>query len=66
MSRRKIYDKVIQELMWNDKNGSYDEILKDYNGNLDRAIEELKEILERLTIEDDDYEFYENLLNQVA
>lgn len=47
----KKYQKLISKLMSNDRNGTYDEILADADGDLIAAVVDLREILERLTDE---------------
>lgn len=59
------YNIAINTLMRNDKNGSYDEILKDYSYNLTSAYNCLKEVLNRLTndegLEGEELKFYQEV-----
>lgn len=60
------YNKAIKELMSNDKNATYDEILIDNNYDLIESYKELKEcivnVLQDLNPKDDDYKFYKEIL----
>lgn len=62
----KKYNRIIKELMKNDRNSSFDTLLIECDNNLDYAIEILKEILERLIEEDEDPVFFENLLKEIV
>ena len=61
------YNSVINTLMNNDRNGTWDEILNEVGGNLDDAIELLISALERIVneegLEGDELQFYINQLN---
>lgn len=59
------YNNIISILMSNDRNATYNDILEDNNNNLAEATEELIEVLTRLSVENDDKEFYSNLLKQI-
>lgn len=60
------YFTAVNTLMKNDRNGSYDEILKDYNYNLSSAYNCLKEVLKRLIndegLEGEELQFYQEVL----
>lgn len=60
------YNKAVKELMSNDKNATYDEILIDNNYDLIESYKELKEcivnVLQDLNPKDDDYKFYKEIL----
>ena len=62
-----VYFGIIDDLMANDRNGSYDEILNDHEGNLIEAIIDLKESLTNLIeeLDDEEKEFYEGILERV-
>lgn len=60
-----MYNKVIENLMRNDRNGDWDCILEDYS--LDGAIEVVKECLTRIIgeTEADEREFYQEQLEEI-
>lgn len=59
------YNEVINELMSNDRNATYDEILKEHNNDYTTAIHELfnciESIIEELDTDTEEYDFYNNL-----
>lgn len=59
------YNEVVNELMSNDRNATYDEILKDHNNDYTTAIHELfnciESIIEELDTDTEEYDFYNNL-----
>ena len=59
------YNKVVNELMSNDKNATYDEILKYHNNDYTAAIHELfdciESIIKELKMDTEEYDFYNNL-----
>lgn len=63
------YNTVVKELMLNDRNATYDEILIDNNYDLIESYKELKEcivnVLEDISPKDDEYKFYKELLNRL-
>lgn len=63
------YNSVVKELMLNDRNATYDEILIDNNYDLIESYKELKEcivnVLEDISPKDDEYKFYKDLLNRL-
>lgn len=60
------YKYVVNELMLNDRNSTYDEILKDNNYNLQSSYKELreclKEVLNDYNKDEEEYKFYKQLL----
>jgi len=61
------YFNAVNTLMRNDRNGSYDEILRDYSYNLMNAYNCLKEVLNRLVkdegLEGEELQFYQEVEN---
>lgn len=71
-NNKKLYNDIITTLMENDKNGTYDEILKDCDNDFNYAISVLKSCLVRivedeLVIGEDDEEinFYTDQLKKI-
>ncbi len=66
-SKEEKYNEVINLLMNNDKNGTWDEILSETNNNIDEATDVLISSLERIVNEEgyegDELQFYINQLN---
>lgn len=60
-----IFSSVVEELMNNDKNAFYDEILVDCDYNIIYAINELKENLIELINNEENKNFYSNLLKKL-
>jgi len=63
------YFDAVNTLMKNDRNGSYDEILRDYSYNLISAYNCLKEVLNRLIndegLEGEELQFYQEVSNSL-
>ena len=59
------YNEVVNELMSNDRNATYDDILKEHNNDYTTAIHELfnciESIIEELNTDTEEYDFYNNL-----
>jgi hypothetical protein len=69
-NKTEVYNEVVKTLMGNDRNGSWDEILKDdADGDLDYAIYLVNAALERIISEDgyegEELEFYQNQKNKL-
>ena len=66
-SKEEKYNEVINLLMNNDKNGTWNEILSETNNNIDEATNVLISSLERIVNEEgyegDELQFYINQLN---
>lgn len=69
MNKKAIYQSIINTLQSNDRNGTYDMILEEYENNLKDAIEILHSCLYRLVYEEnfegDELEFYTKQYNKL-
>jgi hypothetical protein len=64
----KVYQEIVKTLMHNDRNATWDEILEEAEGDLDKALSILIDALTRIVEEDglegEELEFYEYQLTR--